>query len=227
MTASPFAEVRLGDVLAAVPVTGVRQDSEGDEGGVPFVTTTLVSAGVGALTVVPDERTRLPAKGRTASFGDILLVCRGIERRPTVPGAILRVDAELAFSESLVLIRVDAERADPDYVRLYLTSELGATGLVAATTGTTISYLRPEGLMSVRLRLPPLEDQHLVAAKLGAMQDQLAKLEETVGALQGLVSTAREGMIAGILRPRPAGSRRRVSRTRGEVRPADPRSTSR
>lgn len=227
MTASPFEEVRLGDVLAEAPFTGVRQDSEGDDVGVPFVTTNLVTAAGGAITTVPEERTRRNTKGRSASFGDILLVCRGIERRPTVPGAIVRVNEELAFSESLMLVRIDPERADPDYVRHYLTSELGATGLVAATTGTTISYLRPEGLMSVRLRLPPLEDQHLVAAKLGAMQDRLAKLEETVGALQDLVSTAREGMIAGILRPRPAGSRRRVSRTRGEVRPAGPRSTSR
>jgi hypothetical protein len=69
-------------------------------------------------------------------------------------------------------------------------------------TGTTISYLRPDGLMDVRLALPPLDDQHLIALKLSTLQEQLTKLEGTVTTFKDLVSTAREGMIAGTLRPR-------------------------
>jgi Restriction endonuclease S subunits len=211
MSTLPFPEVRLGDLLASVPLTGVRQDNEAEAGGMPYVTTSMVTADTISISSLPDERTGRDARGRTASFGDILLVCRGIERRRTVPGVIVRIDEELAFSESLMRIRVNPDQADPEYIRLFLTSELGATALVAAVTGTTISYLRPDGLMSVRLALPPLDEQHLIAAKLGALQGQLAKLEGTVTTFKDLVSTAREGMIAGSLRARSPRSGGRLN----------------
>jgi restriction endonuclease S subunit len=206
VTTLPFPEVRLGDLLASLPLTGARQDNEAEAGGMPYVTTSMVTPDAIAISKVPNERTGRDVKGRTVSFGDILLVCRGIERRRTVPGVIVRVDEELAFAESLMRIRVNPEKADPDYIRLFLTSELGATALVAAVTGTTISYLRPDALMDVRLALPPLDEQHLIAVKLGSLQEELAKLEGTVTTFKDLVSTAREGMIAGSLRPRSARS---------------------
>lgn len=210
MTAPIFREVRLGDLLAYEPFTGVRQDKEGSGPEVPFVPTSMVTTGGSVISGLPVERTRGQAKGRLASSGDILLVCRGIERHKTVPAALVTVEQDLAFSESLILLRVDPKRADPAYVRLYLTSERAAPALAAAATGTTISYLRPDSLIGTALRLPPIEDQTRIVASLSALQEQLATLEATVGTFRDLVATVHEGMIAGTLRPRSSGPGGRV-----------------
>lgn len=202
MTPRDFSEVRLGDLLSSEPYTGVRQDSDddGDGGGmIPYVTTGLVAA-KDVVDQPPTESTRRGSKGRWASFGDILLQCRGIERRARVPAAIVKLDEDLAFTESLILVRVDPTRADPDYIRLYLASEVAGAALAAVATGTTITYLRPEALTGLKLRLPSLEAQHEIAAKLAGMHAHLRTIYTTAATFRDLISVASEGLLAGTLR---------------------------
>ena len=100
------------------------------------------------------------------------------------------------------MIRVDPDRADPEYVRLYLTSAVGAAALAAVATGTTITYLRPEGLAGLTLHLPALEGQRRAAVKVAALNDGLASLEATAEAYRALVVTTTEGIITGELQAR-------------------------
>ena len=216
MTRADFADVRLGDLLSCDPFTGVRQDSDGGE-QIAYVTSALVAAKE-VIEQLPSDQTRRAPKGRWASFGDVLLQCRGIERRTQVPGAIVKLDADLAFAESLILVRVDPTLADPDYIRLYLASETAGAALAAAATGTTSTYLRPEALIGLRMRLPSLETQHEIAGKMHDMQAHLASIEATAETFRDLISAAREGLLTGALRvgateagpdPRRTGEHRR------------------
>jgi hypothetical protein len=176
----------------------VRQDSD-DGDMIPYVTTGLVAAKA-VIDQPPPEETRRAPKGRWASFGDILLQCRGIERRARVPAAMVRLDDDLAFAESLILVRIDPTRADPDYIRLYLASEVAGAALAAAATGTTISYLRPEALTGLRLSLPGLEVQREIAAKVTGMQANLRTIETTAATFRDLIDVASEGLLTGSLR---------------------------
>ena len=208
MKDSSRREVRLGDLLTTSPFTGARQGVDGGAAGIPFVSTSLVTSGDGAIVRAPAERTARASGRRLAARGDILLVTRGVERRSTVPASVVEVDEPLAFAESLVLLRVDPREADPHYLRLYLTSAAGATALSAIATGTTISYLRPEALVGLTLMLPPIDEQVRAAAKVQALSAGLARLDATVEAYRALVAATTEGMVAGVLRVRPDGGGR-------------------
>ena len=213
MTGTVFSEVRLGDLLSAEPFTGIRQDAEGAD-LISYVTTGLVAA-IDVIDQRPTDQTRRVPKGRWASFGDILLQCRGIERRTRVPAAIVRLDEELAFAESLILVRIDPAIAHPDYLRLYLSSEVAGAALAASATGTTISYLRPEALAGVRLRLPALEAQIEIASKLAGMQANLRAIETTAATFRDLIAAATEGLLTGSLRIRALDHGTHRARGRG------------
>jgi hypothetical protein len=194
-----FEEVRLGQLLAAEPLAGVRQQEPHGTATMPYVTATRISGGPAFIDSEPEDRTQAVPPGRTTWPGDILLASRGVERRETVPGAIVRLSQPLAYSESLVRIRIDPNRADPDYVRLFLTSKAGAARLAAVASGTTISYLRPGAVEGIKLSLPALEVQRAVAAEITAMEGRLAELQATVGTFGSLVDWTIEGIITGAL----------------------------
>jgi hypothetical protein len=194
--------IRLGELLLAETLAGVRQQEPHGDAAMPYVAATLVSGGRGAISTSPPDVTLPVPLERTAMPGDILLASRGVDRRETIPGAIVRVDDPLAYADSLIRLRVDPGRADPEYVRLYLTSRAGAATVAAAATGTTISYLRPAALEGIKLMLPPLAYQQAVAAEVVAMEAGLAELESTVDAFRSLLGLTIEGIITGTLEMR-------------------------
>lgn len=194
-----FDEVRLGELLAAEPLAGVRQQEPHGTAAMPYVTASRVSGGPAFIESEPEDRTQAVPPGRTTWPGDILIAARGVERRETVPGVIVRLTQPLAYSESLVRLRIDPTRADADYVRLFLTSKAGASRLAAVASGTTISYLRPGAVEGIKLSLPALEVQRAVAAEISAIEARLAELQATVGTFESLVGWTIEGIITGAL----------------------------
>ena len=194
-----FAYRRLGELLDAEPMPGMRQrqDSEGDP--TPYVTTGMVTQGRSVLSELPSEHTFGDVRDRIARKGDVLLLTRGIERYTSVPCASVAFDLPAAFSNSLIRLRVDQSRLDPDYLRLYLTSRRGRAALAGAATGSVISNLRRDALQGVEIHLPDLATQKAVVAGITAIETHMATVGDALKALVDLHDTVREGFMAGIL----------------------------
>lgn len=215
MAESSFHSRRLGEILAEDPRSGTRQQPQGDEAGIPFVSTALVSQGASELIDVPTELTFSDPKGRLTASGDLLLVGRGVERVESVGCVVVRFETVAAYAESLIRLRVDPGKAEPAYVRLFLTSRQGSAALAAAATGSIISNLRREALREVELWLPDIATQRAMVRDLRRAEQAMLATSELADMTRGIRDTLREGFAAGIFTPAAeaiAGSRAAAER---------------
>jgi len=194
-----FAYRRLGELLDAEPMPGIRQHQDSGGNPTPYVTTGMVTQGGPVLSERPSERTFGDVRDRVVRRGDVLLLTRGIESYTTVPCSTVKFDLPAAFSNLLIRLRVDQSRLDPDYLRLYLTSRRGSAALAGAATGSVISNLRRDALQQVEVHLPDLATQKAVVAGMTAIETHVATVEDALKALVELHDTVREGFMAGIL----------------------------
>lgn len=200
-----WPSVRLGDLLIAEPRTGVRQDSGKQEGPqLPFVSTRLVSGGPGYLESIPVEVTETNVRDRLVSEGDLLLVSRGLDPGGAARCATVRFQGEASYAESLMRLRFDRLRVEPDFIRLFLTSRSGRALLAAITTGSVIANLRASALVEIRVPLPPLEEQRRIAAAVADVERGVAALARTQQDTDALLDTLREGIASGMY-TRPEG----------------------
>lgn len=194
--------VRLRDVLEERPVVGSRLDPDGGDDERPFVSTSFVTGSGGKIDRLPEEKTRSKRKLRAARRGDVLLASRGIDgtsRR--VSCATVVVDAELSFSDSLLLLTPKVELLDPDYLRYALTSGSGVAALAALSTGTTIANIRPDALLELEIRVPPLPVQRQLVTSLLAVEQAAEQLASAADQVSQLFSHLRNAAAVGLLQP--------------------------
>ncbi len=194
--------VRLREVLEERPVVGSRVDPDGGDDERPFVSTSFVTGSGGKIDRLPEEKTRSKRKLRAARRGDVLLASRGIDgasRR--VSCATVEIDAELSFSDSLLLLTPKVELLDPDYLRYALTSGTGVAALAALSTGTTIANIRPDALMELEIRVPPLPVQRQLVTSLRAVEDTAEQLASAADQVSQLFSLLRNAAAVGLLQP--------------------------
>jgi type I restriction-modification system DNA methylase subunit/predicted DNA-binding transcriptional regulator AlpA len=193
--------VRLGSLLESHPVTGVRNEQGKSDIATPFVETSVVSGSEVRIRQVPEEQTTAAQRNRLARRGDLLLVSRGIDPSRRIKCATVDVDGEIAFSFSLMRLRVDEQKLDPDYLRLYLTSRRGQASLVAVTTGTVIANLRSSALEEIDIPLPPLSVQREISDAMRKIEAELDTLRRAVTTADDLQDTLREAIAGGMYVP--------------------------
>lgn len=192
--------VRLGGLFSAPPMTGSRQDPEADGEVFPFVKTELLREVGSAIRDCPGARTRGNVKSRLTEPGDLLLTSRGIDEDRAPRCVRVEVEEPLAYSESLMRLRLRQNLIDPDYLRLFLISQEGHMALAAITSGTTISNIRPDALANLEVPLPNLGIQRAIAATGGLAEDAVSQLEAFSQRMRDLSETLREGLISGVFR---------------------------
>ena len=191
--------VRLGDILISEPRTGMRQDDAGPQSPIPFVGTADVSSGASSLRSAPSETTTAYKDNRLLHWGDILLVSRGIDSPDRIGCATVRLDGPVAYSQSLIRLRIDPKRAKPDFIRLFFKSRQGGKALVAVTSGSTISNLRPSALKEIEIPLPPLEEQDRIVEELLVLEAKLSELDTYLQGAKDVHDTLREGLASGMV----------------------------
>jgi hypothetical protein len=201
-TSTEYPLRRLRDVLEMRPINGGRQDLDGDEDPRPWVSPKFIASSRGRIAQAPADLTRGKRRLREARRGDLLLVSRGIDTSSEREVcAIVDVDMELAFSDSLLLLTPKRDLLDPEYLRYAITSNSGLSALAAVASGTVIANLRPEALMEVEIRLPPLDVQRLTVETLRAVENASERLASATQQVSDLFSLLRNGATAGLLAP--------------------------
>ena len=106
----------------------------------------------------------------------------------------------MAYSESLMLLRVQEDRLDPRYLSLFLTSQEGHMALAAVTSGTTISNIRPDALADLLIPLPDLPVQREIASTADMAEGVVSQLDAFSERMRDLSKTLQEGLISGVFR---------------------------
>lgn len=195
-----WSVVSLEEILSAPPVTGVRGELV-EEGGLPFVSTGLVSGGAPWLDRAPEEVTSVDPKRRTVRRDDLLLVARGIDPEKPVRCTKIAFDAEATFSESLLRLRPDPYRVDPDYLRLFFTSRVGRRALTSVATGTVITNLPQKAVGRTQVRLPPLVEQCAIVAAMAPLERGTVETARLLSTLEDLHDALREALLSGLREP--------------------------
>jgi type I restriction enzyme S subunit len=201
-----FRTLRLLDLLESEPTNGTRQD-ESAKATIPWVSSTLVNNAHEILRTAPSERTNGDVGDRLTRRHDLLLVGRGFDRDSLARCARVDFDESAAFADSLIRLRIDSTVAEPEYVRLYLTSRKGSAALVAAATGNMISNLSRRALQEVEVSVPSLEDQRLIARYMTTLDEKIDDISQTLRVLRELQDTAREALTSGSITVSRSGDR--------------------
>ena len=194
--------VRLGQLLSSRPRTGLRKDEEGEGIRHPYVSPAFMRASGGTIRDIPEEGTRGRVGSRLTQPGDLLLTSRGIEESKAPACAVVRVETPLAYSASLTRLQ-PSEMVAPDYLRLYLTSREAHWALASATSGTTISNLRPQALEHLEIPLPDVQTQQRIVSAATMVEDMVSGLEALADRVRDLSETLHEGLISGVFRAVP------------------------
>ena len=194
---SSYRLVRMADVLLSDPARGVRQRPDGTEEEYPYIETGMVSSGTGILDTAPTTVTRGKVRERLVQSGDILLTSRGIDVEAPAGVAIVDFPEPAAYSQSLLRLTPDPEVITTEFLFLFLSSRQGHLALSAATTGSVIANLRPDPLKEIEVRVPSLDLQRDLSAKVRHALDVRGRLAEAVKATNGAFDAFRETAVAG------------------------------
>jgi hypothetical protein len=191
--------VKLEDFCIAVRPPGLTKDSgiEMDEVGIPDIGAWRTIAGPFR------KKVRLKSKGDsrpTLQPNDVILSVKGTIGKTGLVGNIETGTA--VASQSCVALRLrhgmDHARVMPEYLLMYLRSDVGRAQLEGLQVGGTMQHVSPVTLLSsFRVPLPPFEEQRAVVAEywqLCALEAQIADLEAQMKALTQQRWTVNHGV---------------------------------
>lgn len=176
---SDFRSVPLEQLTDGTPVTyGVVKPGAEVNNGIAFVRGGDVLDG---RVLIDQLRTISP--NVSAQYARTLL--RGGELLISLvgnPGEVAIAPIALRganIARQVGLIRIDAEKADADYVQCFLRSRVGRDLLLAHSKGSVQQVINLRDLKSIRVPLPPRSTQREVSSLMKLLDDRITLLRET------------------------------------------------
>jgi type I restriction enzyme M protein len=103
--------------------------------------------------------------------GDVVVTNKSTVVKTTV--VKLKPDQKVVLFGSLYGLRVDPRKADPYFIKGFLSSWVGVMAIGAASTGTIISMITERNLLNIKVPCPPLGEQKETSDAV-RMNDQIA-----------------------------------------------------
>jgi type I restriction enzyme S subunit len=144
--------------------------------------------------------------------GDLIL-CR---EAPVGPVARVPESPRVCLGQRTVLLRPDRRKADSDYLMYVLLAAQTQTALRALAEGSTVPHLNVADVRQFPLALPSLEEQHQIAAVLGALDDKIDSNRSLASTLHELATTQFDRQF-GDLAPARAGTNGWTEGTLGDL----------
>lgn len=203
-------DVALGDLLATGLANGKSVPTK--DGGFPVLRLTALRDGRIDLS----ERkagawTALDADRFLVKRGDFLIARGNGSRRLVGRGGLVRDEPDaVAFPDTLIRVRPDLARIDPEFLALVWNAPAVRRQIEAAAKTTAGIYkVNQKDLAAVRIPLPSLADQNRVTASVGESRDALSLLAGQVGRAGhrslGLRRSLLSAAFSGRLRAAPHG----------------------
>jgi type I restriction enzyme S subunit len=89
-----------------------------------------------------------------------------------------KVEGPCSLAMNLFLIRLNPKVANNEYVFRYLNSVCGKTQIQPLLNGAATQTITKDSVRSLKIRLPPLEEQERVVNKLNEMQEKVDTLQQ-------------------------------------------------
>ena len=191
---SEWASLTIGDLVhhgeASVqtgPFGSQLHSHDYIDNGTPVIPTEAIGRGrildiavprVGSIKAMELSRHRL-------RLGDILFARRGAQ----APGLSAIVDQRFEGAlcgTGALLLRIQSPRVDPNYLAMFLSSDISYRWLRAHAVGAVMPNLNTEIIKACPLTLPSLDEQRSLARFVGAVDDRIALLRETNATLEAI-----------------------------------------
>jgi len=134
--------------------------------------------------------------------GDILVVRTNGNPNLCGQAAVVEdLEGSWAFASYLLRLRTDPERLDPTFLWLYLRSASGRRQLGGSIRTSAGNFnLSAEGLSSLHVPLPPLEEQKRIVETAKAIGRSIDAHEAELGRLRTLKISVANALLSGRLR---------------------------
>jgi len=176
----------LEELTDGTPITyGVVKPGDESDDGIAFIRGGDIVAG----RILVDQL-RTITREVSAQYQRTLL--RGGELLISLvgnPGEVAIASPELAganIARQVGLIRIAPEKAEKNYIQFFLRSKVGRDILLAHSRGSVQQVINLKELKSVKIPLPPMNVQKLIADFMQALDDRIALLRETNATLEAI-----------------------------------------
>lgn len=184
-----FAEVRFSELLAEPLRNGVYKPKEFHGRGAKIVNMGELFA-YPRLRAIPMKRVELTKKELERSSlvsGDLIFARRSL----TAEGAgkcaiVLDTDEPTTFESSIIRARIDAARANPQYLYYLFNSPVGRHRLDTILRQVAVAGITGSDLAHLKLPIPDKPTQDLVCATLSVLDDKVdlnRRMNETLEAM--------------------------------------------
>lgn len=108
--------------------------------------------------------------------------------------AVVRVPAgtTILIGGNLLAVSIDRNKADPDYVAAFLSSERGLERLLARSVGSALPTIGPRELETLEIPCPSMERQAKMAQLYRAKLDEIAHLKKRIARIRDEISLLGE-----------------------------------
>ncbi len=87
------------------------------------------------------------------------------------------IDRPCSLAMNLFLIRVDEEKASPEYLYQYLNSKYGEAQISSRLNGATTKTITKDNIRNINIPVPPISEQQEIVSKLETLSAETQKLE--------------------------------------------------
>ncbi len=204
MSAATWAEVELRELIVEGPTNGYSPPSDPGATGTLTLRLSATTSGRFVLNESTTKRIHetIPAESKFwLRPGDIL-----IQRANTLEyvGTTALYDGPpktYIYPDLMMRIR-PRETADPAYLTAYLNAPQTREALRARATGTAgnMPKVNAETVRSTVVRIPPIEEQRRIVAKLEALQARSRRARQALDAVPPLLERLRQSILAAAFR---------------------------
>lgn len=183
-----FPEAALEDLFATPIRNGIYKTKEFHGSGVPilnmgelFAAERIRCAPDNLIDVTDDELDRFGVEPGDLLFGRRSLVFEGSGKCSIVD---LAAGERCVFESSLIRVRVDQGKADPDFLLAFFQSPQGRDRVLSIATQTAVSGIRGSDLALLPVPAPPVATQRQLGRALRALDDLIENNRRRIEVLE-------------------------------------------
>lgn len=192
-----YPAVELRNLLSMVQY-GSSEKANEKENGVPVLRINNIKNGI--LELADLKHIPLQEKVKTNLLlkdGDILIIRTSGSRNLVGTCAVFHEKQDFVFASYLIRLRVDFEKANPDYVTWLINSRIGRQQVNALSRQIMQNNINSQELRRLKLPLLPLKTQQEIMAHVEASRTEIARQKELAEKIRKDAEVEIEALILG------------------------------
>ena len=193
-----YPVVDLGSILELTQY-GTSAKAEHSTQGIPILRiSNIKDAGIDTADLKYIRITQKSCDSLLLKEGDILIVRTSGSRDLVGTSAVFHEQRDFVFASYLIRLRVQANRANPDFVSWFLNSELGRQQINATSRKIMQNNINAAEIASLLIPLPPLAVQNKIVHRIEEDRQKIAEARLRSHQLRSQIEREVDEIILGI-----------------------------